>query len=162
MWPASTKTKPALGNNVKLSAAPKLLEFLGTEKVANLAVPVDTAGMLHIATMIYMHTAEPLRFYFMTSNKSEKCRLVNERPISAACNVGTYYGTPFTLQMRGTAQLLDKTKHADKLEAYMHKRGISNKNVEGSDSVLLEFVPTWARFTDYAKGWGTTKLEVQG
>lgn len=147
---------------MKLSAVPKLLVFLGTEKVANLAVPVDTAGTIHIATMVYLHKAEPLRFYFMTSNKSEKCRLLGERPISAACNVGTYYGTPFTLQMRGTAQLLDKTKHADVHEAYMLKRGTSNKNVEGPDSVLLEFVPAWARFTDYAKGWDTTMLEIEG
>lgn len=145
---------------VKLADAPELEAFLTAERVATLAVPVDGQGTLHIATMNYVHTAEPLRFYFITSSKSEKCRLMNDGPVRAACSTGTYYGTPFTLQMRGEARLLERESHQAVLDAYFAKRGDTNRNVEGPSSVLLEFTPDWARFTDYAKGWDSTMLEV--
>lgn len=145
---------------VGLSSEPELAKFLAAEKVATLAVPVDDSGTLHIATMNYAHVTDPLRFYFITSSKSEKCRLLNNGPVTAACSVGTYYGTPFTVQMRGTARILDKAEHPELLDVYFAKRGDTNRNVEGLDSVLMEFVPDWARFTDYSKGWGTTMLEV--
>lgn len=145
---------------VKLADAPELEAFLANERVATLAVPIDRQGTLHIATMDYVRTAEPLRFYFITSSESEKCRLLKDGPVRSACNVGTYYGTPFTLQMRGEAQLLDVDGHQAVLDAYFAKRGETNRNVEGPDSVLLQFTPDWARFTDYAKGWNNTMLEV--
>lgn len=145
---------------MKIAGAPKLLDFLGAEKVATLAVPIDANGTLHIATMNYVHLLDPLRFYFMTSSKSEKCRLMNVQPVAAACNVGTYVGTPFTLQMRGIARILDKTQESEVLEAYFAKRGDKNRNVEGPDSVLVEFTPDWARYTEFSKGWGTTRLEL--
>jgi uncharacterized protein YhbP (UPF0306 family) len=146
---------------IKFADHAGLQQFLNTESVATLAVPVDKAGTLHIATMNYLHLENPLSFYFMTSSKSEKCQLLNIQPsVIAACNVGTYKGTPFTVQMRGTARLLNKTEQADVLDAYYRKRETNNKNVEGPDSVLLAFTPSWARFTDFSKGWDTTMLEL--
>ncbi len=146
---------------IRLSDTTRLLEFLSQEKVATLAVPVDEAGTLHIATMNYVHLLNPLRFYFMTSDQSEKCRLMNVRPeIVAACSVGTYSGTPFTLQMRGQARILDTAGQAQLLDTYYAKRGDTNRNVEGPHSVLVEFKPNWARFTDYSKGWDTTMLDL--
>lgn len=146
---------------MKLAQAAKLLEFLNNEKVATLAVSIDKSGTLHIATMHYAHRLQPFCFYFVTDGRSEKCRLLKTQPeIVAACNVGTYIGTPFTLQMRGTARILDMAKSEDMLKLYFEKRQSKNKNVEGLHSLLVEFAPNWARFTDYAKGWDTTILEL--
>lgn len=146
---------------MKITEVPKLLEFLDGEKVATLAVPIDGSGTLHIATMHYVHRLKPFCFYFVTDKRSEKCRLLNERPeVVAACNVGTYIGTPFTLQMRGKARIIDMAQSMDALQLYFAKRQSKNKNVEGPNSVLIEFAPNWARFTDYAKGWDTTMLKL--
>ena len=146
---------------MKLREATQLQAFLQEEMVANLAVPVDEDGTLHIATMNYVHLIDPLRFYFMTSDLSEKARLMSAKPeVTAACNVGSYIGTPFTLQMRGVSRILDKAKLPDVLDAYFEKRGDTNRNVEGPHTVMVEFVPNWARFTDFSKDWEQTVLEL--
>lgn len=146
---------------MKLTEATKLLEFLDGEKVATLAVPIDSSGTLHIATMNCVHRLKPFCFYFVTDGRSEKCKLLKTQPdVVAACSAGTYVGTPFTLQMRGKARILDTSQSEDVLDMYFAKRGSKNKNVEGPNSVLIEFAPNWARFTDYAKGWDTTMLEL--
>lgn len=146
---------------MKISENPKLLEYLDDEKVATLAVPINKNGTLHIATMHYVHRLEPFCFYFVTDGRSEKCRLLKAQPeVVAACNIGTYIGTPFTLQMRGKARILDIAQSEDVLNLYFEKRQSKNKNVEGPNSVLIEFAPDWARFTDFAKGWDTTMLEL--
>lgn len=146
---------------MKLEDAAALSAYLDEEKVATVALPIDTDGTLHIATMNYSHATQPLRFYFVTSNQSEKCQLLNEaKELVAACNVGTYYGAPFTLQMRGTVRLIEKSDNPEIVAAYLAKRNTSNKNIEGETSVLLEFEPTWARFTDFSKGWDTTPLDL--
>jgi uncharacterized protein YhbP (UPF0306 family) len=146
---------------MKLSNATDLAHFLDDEKVATLALPIDTDGTLHIATMNYVHMMEPFCFYFMTSDQSEKCTLLKHASeVTAACNVGTYTGTPFTLQMRGVAAILDKAEQDAVLDAYYTKRGDTNRNVEGPHSVLVAFRPNWARFTDFSKGWNTTLLDL--
>ena len=146
---------------MKLQGATGLMDFLDTEKVATLALPINTNGTLHIATMNYAHVAEPFCFYFMTSDKSEKCALLKQtNEVVAACNVGTYSGTLFTLQMRGVATILDEDKQGAILDAYYAKRGDKNRNVEGPHSVLISFRPNWARFTDFSKGWNTTLLDL--
>jgi general stress protein 26 len=146
---------------MKLQNATELEAFLDTEKAATLALPIDEAGTIHIATMNYVHLMDPFCFYFMTSDKSEKCTLLNKKTeVVAACNVGTYVDTAFTLQMRGIATILDKSEQAEVLDAYYAKRGDTNRNVEGPHSVLVAFRPNWARYTDFAKGWDTTLLDL--
>ena len=146
---------------MKLQDATGLLTFLMEQRVATLAVPIDELGTLHIATMNYYHWLDPFALYFITSSKSEKCSLLREgKEVAAACNVGTFYGTPFTLQMRGTAKIISQDDAASILDGYFAKRGDKNRNVEGPGSVLLQFTPDWARFTDYAKGWHATLLQL--
>lgn len=146
---------------MKLENATELLKFLDEEKTATLALPIDEDGTLHIATMNYVHMLDPFCFYFMTSDKSEKCTLLNQKAeVVAACNVGTYVGVPFTLQMRGVATILDKAEQEEVMDAYYAKRGDTNRNVEGPHSVLVAFRPNWARFTEFAKGWDTTLLDL--
>ena len=148
---------------MKLAEATSLLEFLNAEKVATVALPIDTKGTLHIATMHYVHMLDPLRLYFITRIESEKCRLLKTgAELPAACNVGTYVETTFTLQMRGTAKMLDKDapENSTAQEAYFSKRKDLNRNIVGPQSVLIAFTPDWARYTEFAKGWGTTLLEL--
>jgi nitroimidazol reductase NimA-like FMN-containing flavoprotein (pyridoxamine 5'-phosphate oxidase superfamily) len=64
---------------MKLQNATELKAFLDAEKVATLALPIDEDGTIHIATMNYVHLLDPFCFYFMTSDKSEKCTLLNRK-----------------------------------------------------------------------------------
>ena len=138
-----------------------LAAFLDSTPVATFAVPVASDGTLHIATMHYWHDSKTLNFYFVTEEASEKCALLRDGGTQkAAVVVGTDRGTPFTLQMRGVAQIVSKDEYAFAIDGYTSKRGNSH-DVEHEGSVLLQFHPTWARFTDYAQGYDRHQLPLE-
>jgi uncharacterized protein YhbP (UPF0306 family) len=146
---------------MKLVDAEGLRNFLNTSIVATLAVPVDTDGTLHIATLHYFHQEEPLTFWFVTQRGSEKCKLLTQQDsVKAACTIGTVPGLPYNVQMRGEAKLLELADNPEIMELYYQKRGSKNRNVEGEGAVIVQFTPDWARFNDFAKGWGSTMLEL--
>ncbi len=139
---------------VSLSSQPGLAKFLNSEFASTISVPIDKKGTLHIATLVFYHTELPLMLYFVTSKNSEKLQMLKVgKPITAACVVGTYKGTPFTLQMRGTVQVIDHSKHQDIVDAYYKKRGNRHDDIVDGISVMLKFTPNWARFTDYTNGY---------
>lgn len=146
---------------MRLADAPGLAAFLDSTAVATFAAPVDADGTLHIATMHYWHDHKTLNFYFVTEKSSEKCTLLKDGSTQkAAVVVGTVMGTPFTLQMRGVAQIVLKDEHTFAIDGYTTKRGNSH-DVEHEGSVLLQFHPTWARFTDYAHGYDRHQLPLE-
>lgn len=139
---------------------PDLSAFLQEQSTAVVSVAVDVDGTIHIATLGFWHSDNPLRFYFVTSKLTEKCTLLRDgSQQKAACVVGTVKGTAFTLQMRGTLQIVDKTTHSSDVAAYTKKRGNDN-DLANPNSALLEFVPSWARFTDYAVSWQPQMLDL--
>ena len=146
---------------VKITDAPGLRQFLDETVVATLAVPIDEAGTLHIATMHYLHENQPLCFYFVTKEASEKCRLLVMRDnVTAACTVGTVAGVPYSIQMRGTASLLAVDEHPDIMDRYFVKRQTTNRNVEGEGTVIVVFRANWARYTDYSNDWNTVMIDL--
>lgn len=137
-----------------------LRAFLQEQETAVLALPVDADGTIHAATLTYWHEEQPLAFYFVSSSSSEKCRLlITEGAQKAALVVGTTKGTAFTLQMRGTVEIVAKAEFTEQIIRYTEKRGNSN-DLDRPGSELLRFVPTWARFIEFAKGWDTTILDL--
>lgn len=146
----------------KLADCPDLQKFLQNELAATIALPIDDKGTIHAASLLYWHDENPLRFYFVTSRATEKCKLLLEkRTLPAAYVVGTYRDTDMTLQMRGTVVIVDKEKFAEQLEKYYAKRGNHHDDIIDPINVLLEFTPTWARYTDYTKGYERRKLDVK-
>ncbi len=142
---------------------PGLADFLSRETAAVLAVPIDEAGTVHAAGILYYHQATPLRFYFVTPRSSDKCTLLRAGgKIKAACVVGTIKGVDFTLQMRGTLEICDYAQLPAVVDAYYEKRGNRDMDVLGEDDyVLLQFVPTWGRFTDYTSGYDHRMLRIE-
>lgn len=144
----------------RLADYPGLAAFLEREFAATLAVPVDTAGTLHAASLCYIHTSEPLRFYFVTGRDTEKCRLLKTQPtVPCAMVIGTVKDVQFTLQMRGK---LREESHpaAAVMDRYYQKRGNRHDDINDPANLCLVFEPTWARFTDYGKGYAHFPLEV--
>jgi len=139
----------------RLAQREDLAQFLTEERALTIAVPIDEAGTIHAASLLYWHQAEPLRFYVVTSLRTEKCRLLKtQSEVQAACVVGTVKDVPFTLQMRGKLRVCASEGMDEVIEAYYAKRGSRDMDVVGQDDyVLLEFRPEWARFTDYGEGY---------
>lgn len=141
----------------------ELAKFLDEQPVAVISVPIDENGAPHSATLGYWHKSDPLNFYFVTSKNSQKCQLLKDKQeLPAACVVGTYMGTSFTLQMRGTLRILDQDQHQTEIDSFCKKRGKTKDQLFNPDSVLLGFTPNWARFTDYSQGWDHHFLELNG
>ncbi len=145
---------------VKLADCPELAKFLDDESFATAALPVDHVGTIHAATMGYAHRTDPLTFYFVTGKASEKCTLLkNGEAVRGALVVGTCKDTPFTLQMRGDFRIVEANSHPKAIETF-YKKHSSRDDIDDPKNILLEFTPTWARFTDYAKGWEHSFLDL--
>lgn len=144
---------------VQLTNHPTLKAFLQQEPVATIAVPIDDKGTIHAATLLYWNSEEPLRFYFVTNRDSEKVKLLKtQSELQCACVVGTYKGTPFTLQMHGT--LRGVTPDDAIRTAYYAKTDNHYDDIADDKNMCIMFTPTWARFTDYSQGYHRQKLAV--
>jgi len=140
-----------------------LQKFLQDEPAATIATTIDDEGTVHAAALLYWHSEHPLRFYFVTSKNTDKCKLLLERSsLPAACVVGTSRGTDMTLQMRGTLAIVDKDQFKAETDKYYAKRGNHRDDIVDPDNVLLQFTPNWARYTDYTKGYERRMLAVSG
>lgn len=140
---------------------PELARFLDDQPVAVISIPIDENGTPHAATLGYWHKMDPLSFFFITSKNSQKCQLLKDKgELPAACVVGTYMGTAFSLQMRGTVKILDQDNHQAEIDSFCNKRGKSREELVNSDSVLLCFMPNWARYIDFSQGWGQHFLDL--
>jgi general stress protein 26 len=139
---------------VKITELKKLLKFLENQKAATIAVPIDDKGNIHAASLIFWNSIEPFNLYFVTSRESDKYTLLREgHKIPCAVVVGTEKGTDFTLQMRGIIQEANPEDFTKELSAYYQKRGNRQDDIDDPKTCLLQFVPTWARYTDYSKGY---------
>ena len=150
-----------MNKSYKLSEYPKLVAFLHNQEAATLAVPIDDKGTIHIASLLFWNCQEPFRFYFVTSRETEKCRLLKAAlSVAAACTVGTIKEVEMTLQMRGELQIVEPEGFEDVLDAYYEKRGDRHDDIDDPINALLEFTPTWARFTDYGLGYDRFTLDL--
>ena len=141
--------------------SPGLAKFLDQERAATVAVPIDSNGTIHAAALGYWHTGNPLRFYFVTDKATEKCRLLVEKgSVQAACVVGTVVGVDFCLQMRGQIKIVNSADFKETIDKYYAKRGNRHDDIDDPKNVLMEFTPTWARYTDYTKGCDRHMLDL--
>ncbi len=148
---------------INLSDYPALSDFLTVHESATIAVPIDTNGTIHVANLLYWHNPGSLKFYFVTSRYSEKCKLLTDhKALKCAIVVGTEKDTPFTMQMRGSLQEIEPSENDDILDNYYRKRKNRHDDINNDSHCLLEFSPNWGRFTDYSKGYETHLLDLGG
>lgn len=144
-----------------LAKTPDLAKFLDEQPVAVISLPIDQNATPHAATLGYWHRSEPFSFFFITNKNSQKCQLLKDKnELPAACVVGTYMDTAFTLQMRGTITILDNGQHQSEIDSFCKKRGKSREQLVNPDSVLLCFTPNWARYIDFSQGWDQHFLDL--
>jgi len=146
---------------MKLADHMQLRAFISEHTTATLAVSIDDNGTIHAASLLYVHSENPFRLYFVTAKTTEKYRLLHTKPsIPAAVVIGTEKGTPFTVQLRGLLQTVDPAHNTNIIEKYYEKRGNRGDDIADSKNSLLMFIPRWGRYTDYAKGYEQSLLEL--
>jgi general stress protein 26 len=124
-------------------------EFLKSHRVSVLSIVQDD-GTVHAAALHFAYTDDPLIFYVITGRESRKCRpLLSGKSVPASIVIGFEESEFATFQADGTVHILSDeadlntgwdvygTEYPDRLQAR-----------EESDTVLLEFTPTWWRYTD--------------
>lgn len=127
-----------------------LNEFLQTEKVAVLALPIDDKRTIHSAALLFAPTGDLPELIFITGRDTEKCRMLQDgQAVKASCAIGTSKGIPFSMQMRGMVKLIEYDKAKTYLDAYELKFGKRVDDMSESNQVVLVFAPSWARVTDY-------------
>jgi general stress protein 26 len=146
---------------VKLADHPKLIDFLKSHETLNMANPIDDRGTLHASAMLYHCTVDPLRFYIVTARDTEKCKLLkNDKTVQCAVVIGTERHTPFSIQMRGSFKEIESKDNQEIIGAYYKKLDNHYDDINDPKNCLLEYTPTWARFTDYSEGYVRHYLDL--
>lgn len=125
--------------------------FLASQFAAVLTVAIDETGVIHASPLAFWHDSQTLHCYFVTHIDTEKCQLLKSRShVVSSCVVGTGKHTEYLLQMRGRTSIVAATDYAHQVEQYYNKRSSRRDDIDMPGSVLLRFIPDWARYTDYA------------
>lgn len=150
---------------VKIDKIKGLIKFLLTEPASVLSVPIDKEGTIHSAGLLFAFDPESFEFIFITSSKTEKCKLLlKEKQVKASCVIGTQKGVPYSLQMRGVVRLKEYNTAQEELNLYEKKFGKKFDDMSDSDQVVLIFEPNWARYTDYVStDWkdGYKRIQIE-
>ena len=127
----------------------KIIDFLDKERIAVLSV-IQEDGCPHAASVHFSHDADPFRIYIQTSRTSKKAQPLLEGSISkAAMVVGFSEEEWVTVQMQGDIRILSDQTEADQAYMVHYKKSPDAEKRRGPDTVILEFVPTWIRYTDF-------------
>jgi general stress protein 26 len=124
--------------------------FLEKHRLCVLAV--DTGdGNIHAATLHCSYTDEPLKFFFSTDKGSRKCiGLISGRPRKASMVIGFQEKEWVTFQADGTVVMVQDKEHIKSIREVHYKKFPESKEYENDEmSVMLEFTPSWWRFSDF-------------
>lgn len=128
----------------------KLLDILYNQAVSVLSL-VRPDGTVHSATMHFATATDPLRIYFHTPKTSRKVDGMHVgMSTPAAVTIGFSEEEWTTLQMEGTARLItDSAEMETAKNMYYGKYPDARKYEKEGDVILIEFTPSWWRYTDY-------------
>ena len=148
-------------NTINLKDCPELVKFLVSNKTLTMANPIDKKGTIHAAAMLYFCTIDPLKFYIITSRKTEKYKLLkSNKKIKCAIVIGTEKGALFSIQMRGNLQEIETTTNKNIIDDYYIKLNNKYDDINNPINCLLEFTPTWVRFINYSNGFNRYYLNL--
>ncbi len=132
----------------KLTLTPKILDFLAKERVCALSVALID-GTPHTAAMHYSHQINPVKLFFQTGKDSVKMQSFLKDSSKASIVVGFSEKDLLTLQMRGGAKIVSTPKELEEIYKIHYKKHPFAEKYKGPETVFIEFVPTWWRYTDF-------------
>jgi general stress protein 26 len=126
--------------------------FLKNHRISVLGVLQDD-GVVHSATMHFASSSDPLVFFFMTEKNSIKCKSLQDKSArKASLVIGFNEEEMVTFQAEGEVSFLTEENKELGWETYVKKYPNRVNGKEDPDVVILQFIPSWARFSDYSKG----------
>ncbi|GAB4157286.1 MAG: hypothetical protein Fur003_1000 [Candidatus Dojkabacteria bacterium] len=108
-------------------------------------------GMPYSSTMHYAYDSKTSKFYFVADRNDTKCQLILQDGTSkASLVIGFDVEVWSTLQMRGEVIALEG-EPAEFIVKTLFKDFTGLKPLlDNDDRIILEFTPTWWKFTDQA------------
>lgn len=122
--------------------------FLESHGIAVIAVNLPD-GALHGATIHYSWSEDPLRFFIQTSRKTKKVSsLLDGSAKKAAMVIGFSEEEWRTCQLSGEIQIISEPRELEEAYAVHWAKHPDKERHKGPETVLLEFKPSWWRYTD--------------
>ncbi len=130
----------------------KTKTFLNNHRTSVMSVLQDS-GIVHAATMHFAADPEKELFFFMTGRETIKCQSLQDgKPRKAAVVIGFNEEEMATFQAEGEVSLLTEENKDLGWKTYTNKYPNRAKGKDDPGVVILEFRPSWGRFSDYGKG----------
>lgn len=133
---------------------PRVLKFIKQNRVGVLSI-LRKDGSPHAAVLHYAcdYEVSPCKFYFSTENTSRKVEaLLTGKTIKAAMVIGFSEEEWITLQINGNIKGMLTPKDKAKAQGIFYaKHPGSRRYKDNPATILLEFTPTWWRYSDLNK-----------
>ncbi len=130
----------------------KLTEFLTNNRIAVLSV-VFPDGTTHSAALHFSFEEESLHIFFQTSSDSKKIletKLMSGVAAQASIVIGFSEKEWLTLQLDGTVHAVLDKEDKERIQSIHYAKYPNTKQYANDpETVLLEFIPSWWRFSDY-------------
>lgn len=135
-------------------------DFLSHQRVSVLSI-LQSDNTIHSATLHFAYRENPLSFFFMTDKTSRKCRpLLSASEQNAALVIGFSEEDFTTFQAEGEISIAKDQEFGDGSALYTTKFPDRKSWLEKENIVILQFTPTWWRYTDM-KGDPPIKISSQ-
>ena len=128
---------------------PEIIKFITKERVCVLSV-VLADGFPHNAVLHYSQQTEPVKF-FMQTYPTVKVQAIQEKggKTKAALVVGLNEEEFISLQMRGNIRIVSDPKELEQICKIHYSKHPDAEKYKGQETVFLEFMPIWWRYTDF-------------
>ena len=128
----------------------EVLYFLSRQHLA--AVTIQLSDNTLYPSIMHVACGEnPFRLFFLTTKASKKMTAVSDH---AVCSAGVVLGFNeeeyTTLQMTGSIREVSEKEKKEVKEIYLLKYPWKKSFSEKKESIFIEFLPSWWRYTDYA------------
>lgn len=122
--------------------------FIQKERIGVISILLSD-GTIHSATVHFSHQNN--KFFIGTSNDTLKVQpFLNGETGKGAFVIGFSEKEMITLQMHGIVRLVSNKDELEELyQVHYHKHPKAEQHKNDPTTVFLEFVPTWARYTDF-------------
>lgn len=107
-------------------------------------------GTLHSASIHYSHSENPFRIFMQTANTTIKAQpFLNGQTGKGSFVIGFSEEEWLTLQMHGSIRSVTDPNELEEIYKIHYGKFPEVEKYKGSETVTLEFVPQWWRYTDF-------------
>ena len=128
----------------------QIIDLISKERVCVIST-ILPGNISHSAAMHFSHQTDPLRIFIQTTNNTEKVKgILNGETGKASIVIGFSEQDWLTLQMRGDIKIISDPERLPEIHKVHYKKNPDAEQYkESSNTVFLEFTPTWWRYTDF-------------